>query len=121
MPRMFALLFACAEKPAPVDTGSPAICAGSPEVVITSPTDGARFAIGEQVALAGTATSSVDDTIVLLWAVDGDVEVIGATGTWTPTAAGEVLLRFQAEDRCGITQSDLHVTVTGGDTADTGA
>ena len=114
---MWILLLACAEKPAPVDTATPLTCAGPPELTVTSPAEGATVAVDESVALSGSAVSSVDDTVVMLWAVSGDVEVIGATGTWVPTVGGDVILTFQGEDRCGITQVNVHVHVDGDDTS----
>lgn len=113
---MLLLLLACADKPDPVDTATSLTCAGPPELTVASPAEGATVAVGESVALSGSAVSSVGDTVVMLWAVSGDVEVVGATGNWVPTAGGDVIVTFQGEDRCGITQQDVHVHVEGADT-----
>ncbi len=118
------LLAACsgdADKSSTDDTGGPATCAGKPVLTVLSPADNSSVAVGERVALEGEAVSSVGEPVVMLWAIDGDVEVIGGVGGWTPSVAGTYELGFQGEDRCGVTQTFLTVRVTGGDTGgDTG-
>jgi hypothetical protein len=106
---MLLLLLACATDPD--DTGGYEGCRGAPQITITSPEEGTTINLGESVTLEGTATSTVDDAVVLLWAVDGDVEVIGGSGTWMPESAGTFLLTLQAEDECGISQDERTVIV----------
>jgi ligand-binding sensor domain-containing protein len=110
------LLLACADKPADTatnldDTGA-SVCPGEPQVTILTPTEGDHIALGDAFALDGEATSYVDDpAMTYLWAVEGDVKVVGRSGSWTPDAAGTYALTFQAEDECGISQASVTVYV----------
>ncbi len=111
---MLLLLVACTDKL--VDTGPAGdtasdVCLGTPNVTILSPAEGLVATLGASIAFSGEGTSSVGEPLAFLWAVDGDVEVVGATGSWTPVAAGEYQVSFQAQDRCGYGQATVRVSV----------
>lgn len=101
------------------DTG-PAACAGSPQLSISSPADGATFAFGERITLEGEGTSSVDAVLEFLWAINEDVVNTSTTGHWTADVSGILDVTFQGKDRCGTTQEIVKITVTP-DPDDTGA
>ncbi|MES2645179.1 MAG: hypothetical protein V4850_37170 [Myxococcota bacterium] len=124
---MFVLLslLACTDKSDSTDdSAASGVCRGKPVLTLTAPAEGDTFAFGERITLTGSGTSSVDDVIEFLWAIDGDVVNLGADGVWTADLSGELLLTFQGEDECGITQTQIHIRVEeplDTDTDDTGS
>lgn len=120
---LLLLLAACSGgSDKPVDDTGYEGCRGDPVIVVNSPADEATFAVGERVSFDAEVTSTAPDGVLqILWAIDGDVEVIGASGGWTPSAEGDFQITVQAEDSCGLSQQVIDVHVRGGgDTADTG-
>lgn len=125
---MFVLLslLACSDKSdSSGDTAESGVCRGAPDITLIAPVDGDRFAYGERITLTGEGTSSIDEVITFLWAIDGDVVHLGASGFWTADVSGNLLLTFQGEDSCGVTQKQIEITVeepldTDTDTGDTG-
>lgn len=111
---MILLLLACAD-PKGDDTATDGMCRGSPTVSVVSPAEEARLAFGERVELAAEGSSTVDEPLVYLWGVGGDVVAVGQTGAWVPDVAGMVEITLQAEDRCGSAQAGVTVYVEGGD------
>lgn len=111
------VFLACASKDAtPVDTGS----GGNtncidPTAEITAPAEGTVFLMGDDVTLTATAVSSKTDDLSgleLLWAIEDDVLADhGADAHWIANIAGEVLIRFQITDECGVAQDDVTVMV----------
>ncbi|MDP2308182.1 MAG: hypothetical protein Q8P18_19335 [Pseudomonadota bacterium] len=127
---MFAslLLLACADKPdtdttgdtTGGDTAGDGVCHGGPDILLAAPAEGATYAYGEVVTLDGSGTSAIGDVVEFLWAVNGDLVQVGASGTWTADVSGALLLTFQGEDSCGITQEDVYISVGAPDPDDTG-
>jgi len=125
MHALLLLLAGCSggDDPSTDDTATTSGCRGDPVITVNSPDAEGTYAVGERLSFDATATSSVGEAVAILWAVDGDVEVVGGVGGWTPSAAGDYELTVQAEDSCGLAQKVFTVHVRGGDTGagDTGA
>ncbi len=115
------LLFACADKASTDDTGTPddGGCQSPPILSILSPTAGETFAFGDEVTL-----TSEGEADIYLWAIEGDVVLPRASGTWRADVSGELELVLQGENDCGTRQANVRITVgaapddTGGDTGD---
>lgn len=88
-------------------------CRGSPAVSIVSPIEGTEVTYGERVSLEAVGTSTVDEPLVYLWGVAGDVVAVGQEGAWVADTTGSVEITLQAEDSCGNTQTSVRVEVIG--------
>lgn len=106
-------LLACAEKEE--ESSVLDACRGTPSVSILAPAEGAELTYGERVELQGEGTSTIDESLVFLWGVAGDVVSVGQNGAWVPDVSGAVEITLQAEDSCGSSQTAVNVTVLGGD------
>lgn len=86
-----------------------------PTAAITSPLDGDVFTMGDDVTLTADAVSSQSDDLSgleLLWAIEDDVLADhGPDAHWIADLPGQVLIRFQITDDCGVAQDAVTITV----------
>ena len=93
-----------------------------PTATITSPADGASFPLGTAISFSGTGTDPEDGTLPaanFTWttvAPDGVERPLASgvtSGTGTPTAPGNYIIRLQVSDSGGLTDTDeVNITVT---------
>ena len=107
MPLLLSILLACSGDDDGSDTQVPAC--PPPQAAIVSPTDRARFVLGEDVTVVGEASGT--GVLFQLWGVDSVQFGIGAEAVWTAEPLGERLLTFQVQDDCDIVTTSVYVTV----------
>lgn len=90
-------------------------CDGPPTLHVSTPVDGARFAPGDEIILAGTAVPSEPERDVAAVLIDGRaVPGLDAAGRFFApytVRAGEQTIHIEAIDRCG--PADLWLTLHG--------
>lgn len=113
--RLFRFVFLALLVGAFLVACSPHVDNANPTITLVTPETGATVALGDEIAIAGTAHDNKALSRVQL-TIGDDVRVASGlrdwTYTWAPTAAGEYQVRARAYDEAGLYADSESVTIT---------